>query len=209
MKIIDSQIVVVPRNDIDTDLIIPASYLKTTSRTGLGKGLFANLREMDKNFPFNLKKYHEAKILITGENFGCGSSREHAAWALNDWGIRVVIAPSFADIFFNNAMKNQVLPIILSAQIIQQIIEDEKRNDSYKVTIDLPNQTVTTPDGHHHHFDIDPYRKNCLIEEIDDLKYLLANTKEIESFDQKHAKHIFFNHVELCKSVRYKAARKF
>jgi len=181
MKIIHSQIICVPRNDIDTDIIIPAEYLSTTNKVGLGEGLFKALRA-DKNFVFNNPKYRQAKILVAGNNFGCGSSREHAPWALKDWGIDVVIAPSFADIFKNNSMKNQLLPIALPEKIVRKIFQ----MDPCKITVDLPKQIVTLQDKSIHKFEIDPYRKECLIEELDDLDYLFRNLKAIKNYDKKH-----------------------
>ncbi len=181
MKTIHSQIICVPQNDIDTDIIIPAEYLSTTNKIGLGEGLFKALRT-DKNFVFNNPKYRLAKILVAGNNFGCGSSREHAPWALKDWGIDVVIAPSFADIFKNNSMKNQLLPIELPEKIVHKIL----KMDPCEITIDLQNQAVTLSDKSIHKFEIDPYSKECLIEELDDLDYLFKNLKAIKKYDKKH-----------------------
>lgn len=174
MNKIISQTVCIPRSNIDTDLIIPAKYLSTTSREGLGEGLFAELRRTEKNFPLNDKRNRDAKILITGENFGCGSSREHASWALRDWGIQAIIAPFFADIFYNNALKNQILPIALPKKVVEKI--------SGKVKIDLEKQIVKLQNGETHKFEIDPYRKECLLMEIDDFDYLLKNINTIKRF---------------------------
>lgn len=191
-EIIKSKIVPLPRSDIDTDLIIPADFLTTTSKHGLGQHVFARLRIMEADFPFNLKKYRDARILVTHRNFGCGSSREHAVWALRDWGIEVVIAASFADIFFNNAMKNSILPIILDEGIIDKIFVAEKAQENYKIEVLVKEQKVIF-DGEIYDFKIDSYRKECLLKDMDDLDYLLSQMKKIESFDKKHAKKIFFD----------------
>lgn len=179
MNVIKSKIVPVKRKDVDTDLIIPAEFLTITTKEGLGKHLFVRIAE-----DLNLAFYKGRTILVAGENFGCGSSREHAPWALYDWGIRVVIAPSFADIFFNNAMKNGILPIVLDADLFDEDAEIE---------VDLEAQTVTDGRGKKHHFEIDPYRKECLMKGMDDLDYLLSNLGEIEEFDQQRVKHLFFD----------------
>lgn len=179
MKIIKSKLVSLLRKDIDTDLIIPAEYLKTTVKVGLGQHLFARIKN-----EIGLDEFKGRSILIAGENFACGSSREHAAWALNDWGIRVVIAPSFADIFYNNAMKNGIVPISLDLRDVDAEGEWE---------VNLPEQIVISPSGSVYKFEIDSYRKQCLIEGIDDMDYLLANKEAIFDFDQKHADKIFFD----------------
>ncbi len=183
MKKINSKIIPLFRKDIDTDLIIPAEFLTVTDKIGLGKHLFARLREMEKDFPFNLAKYEGAEILVAGDNFGCGSSREHAAWALADWGIKVIIAPSFSDIFLSNAMKNGILPVILFEEDVAKIAKEEA------IEVDLINQTVAGK----YQFEIDPYRKDCLINGMDDMAYLLKNISAIEGFDKKHANHLFFD----------------
>lgn len=181
-EIIKSKIIPLPREDIDTDLIIPADFLTTTSKKGLGEHVFARLRIMEPNFPFNLKKYFGAKILVTRKNFGCGSSREHAAWALRDWGIEVVIAPSFSDIFFSNAMKNGILPIILSENVVDEIFAA----GDCEIEINLRDQKVILTNGEVHGFQIDRYRKECLLKNMDDLDYLLLQMNEIKKFDKKH-----------------------
>lgn len=176
-----SQIVPLPKDDIDTDAIIPSKYLTTTTTEGLGKHVFAEYREKDPAFPFNVEKYRSASILVTGENFGCGSSREHAAWALADWGIQVVIAPSFADIFYNNALKNKMLPIYLERPIVQAILSDE---GTYE--IDLVSQQVIFPNGRRVDFEIAPYPKECLLTGMDDMDYLLSRLPQInEYFSEK------------------------
>ncbi|MBI5754535.1 3-isopropylmalate dehydratase small subunit [Candidatus Peregrinibacteria bacterium] len=192
-KIIKSKIVPLPRANIDTDLIIPANFLTTTSKQGLGAHVFARLRMMEENFPFNLKKYRDAKVLVVKKNFGCGSSREHAVWALKDWGIEVVIASSFADIFFGNALKNGILPIVLEDEIVEEIFVKEKKSEGYELEIDLLRQVVKMPDGLTSGFAMDPYHKECLLKEIGDLDYLLSQAKQIENFNKRHAGKIFFD----------------
>ena len=179
-----------PMINVDTDMIIPKQYLKTIKRTGLGKGLFAELRYDEAGKPredFVLHKppYHQAKILITGENFGCGSSREHAPWALLDFGISCIIAPSFADIFYNNCFKNGILPIALPQEEIDKLIDDAARGANATISIDLANQEIRGPDGGKIHFDIDPFRKRCLMEGLDDIGLTLEKGDAIEAFEGK------------------------
>ncbi|HET7211309.1 MAG TPA: 3-isopropylmalate dehydratase small subunit [Methyloceanibacter sp.] len=181
---------VLPMINVDTDMIIPKQYLKTIKRTGLGQGLFAELRYDEKGAPipdFVLHKppYTQAKILITGENFGCGSSREHAPWALLDFGICCLIAPSFADIFYNNCFKNGILPITLPQAEIDKLIDDAGRGANATLTIDLPAQEIRGPDGGVIRFDIDPFRKRCLIEGLDDIGLTLEKAGEIDAFEQR------------------------
>jgi len=178
-----------PMINVDTDMIIPKQYLKTIKRTGLGSGLFAELRYDEKgkplpNFVLHKLPYHEASILITGENFGCGSSREHAPWALLDFGIRCIIAPSFADIFYNNCFKNGILPITLPQAEIDKLIDDASRGANATLTVDLANQEIRGPDGGAIHFDIDPHRKRCLMEGLDDIGLTLEKADAIEAFEQ-------------------------
>jgi 3-isopropylmalate/(R)-2-methylmalate dehydratase small subunit len=181
-----------PMINVDTDMIIPKQYLKTIKRTGLGKGLFAELRYDEKGEPlpdFVLHKppYTDAKILIAGENFGCGSSREHAPWALLDFGFRCIIAPSFADIFYNNCFKNGILPIILPQEEINKLIDDASRGANATITVDLEAQEIRGPDGGVIHFDIDPHRKRCLMEGIDDIGLTMEKAEAIETFEKKSA----------------------
>ena len=178
-----------PMINVDTDMIIPKQYLKTIKRTGLSKGLFAELRYDEESKPhphFVLHRppYDKAKILITGENFGCGSSREHAPWALLDFGISCIIAPSFADIFYNNCFKNGILPITLPQAEIDKLIDDASRGANAVLTIDLPAQEIRGPDGGVIHFDIDPFRKRCLMEGLDDVALTLEKAEAIEAFEQ-------------------------
>ncbi|MEK7672831.1 MAG: 3-isopropylmalate dehydratase small subunit [Patescibacteria group bacterium] len=194
MKNIRSKIVPIPRKDIDTDLIISAEFLTVTDKKGLGEHVFERLRVSDPDFPLNFEKYKGAEILVARSNFGCGSSREHAAWALFDYGIKVVIAPSFSDIFYSNAMKNGILPLILEEKTVEEIFEDEAMNSGeYVVSVDLPNQIIELADGQKYEFKIDPYRKECLIKGMDDMDYLLENIAEINKFDKKHKNFIFFD----------------
>jgi 3-isopropylmalate/(R)-2-methylmalate dehydratase small subunit len=179
-----------PMINVDTDMIIPKQYLKTIKRTGLGKGLFAELRYDEKgephpNFVLHKPPYHEASILITGENFGCGSSREHAPWALLDFGIRCIVAPSFADIFYNNCFKNGILPITLPQAEIDKLIDDASRGANARLTIDLQAQEIRGPDGGVIKFDIDPFRKRCLMEGLDDIGLTMEKADAIGEFETK------------------------
>jgi 3-isopropylmalate/(R)-2-methylmalate dehydratase small subunit len=178
--------------NVDTDMIIPKQFLKTIKRTGLGAALFYEMR-FDENgkersdFVLNRPAYRNAKILVTGANFGCGSSREHAPWALLDFGIRCVIAPSFADIFYNNCFKNGILPIALPAAEVDKVMDDASRGANATLTIDLEAQEIRGPDGGVIRFDIDPYRKHCLINGLDDIGLTLEKGHAIESFETKLA----------------------
>ena len=181
---------VLPMINVDTDMIIPKQYLKTIKRTGLGKGLFAELRFDEAGaalpeFVLNKKPYSEAKILITGENFGCGSSREHAPWALLDFGIRCLIAPSFADIFYNNCFKNGILPITLPQAEIDKLIDDAGRGANATLSIDLAAQEIRGPDGGAIRFEIDPFRKRCLMQGLDDIGLTLEKEGAIDQFEQR------------------------
>ena len=174
--------------NIDTDMIIPKQYLKTIKRTGLKEGLFSELRwEPDgtpKGFVLDQAPYREAKILVAGDNFGCGSSREHAPWALLDFGIRCVIAPSFADIFYNNCFKNGILPIRLPQEQIDQLMEDASKGANATMTVDLESQEITRPDGEKIAFDIDPHRKHCLINKLDDIGLTLEKVDKIDRYEE-------------------------
>jgi 3-isopropylmalate/(R)-2-methylmalate dehydratase small subunit len=193
MKLIKSQIIPLPYADINTDLIIPAEFLTTIVKHGLGQHLFATMRKMDLSFPLNLKKYDHAKIIVTRRNFGCGSSREHAAWSIADRGIHVVIAASFADIFYSNAIKNHILPIVLDPEIIEHIFTWEKQTPEYIINVDLVEQKVTLPDETSYSFEINGYDKHALINEIDNLDFLLTQLEKIKAFDQGHQKNIYLN----------------
>ncbi|WP_046861795.1 3-isopropylmalate dehydratase small subunit [Microvirga massiliensis] len=176
--------------NVDTDMIIPKQYLKTIKRTGLGTGLFADKRyhedgSEDPNFVLNQPAYRKAQILVAGDNFGCGSSREHAPWALLDFGIRCVISTSFADIFYNNCFKNGILPIVVSPEDLEKLFDDAERGANATLTIDLPNQEIRGPDGGMIKFDIDAFRKHCLINGLDDIGLTLEKASAIDSFEQK------------------------
>lgn len=178
-----------PISDIDTDQIIPASYLKVTDKSGLADGLFSNWRysadqQPDPSFPLNQPAYKEAKILFVGDNFGCGSSREHAPWALIGWGIRAVISTSFADIFRNNALKNGLLPVEVLPDIHQRLDRLIKDNSNAKVTIDLASQELTLPDGSSTSFSIDAFNKTCLLNGVDSLGYLLQYEASISEYEE-------------------------
>jgi len=179
-----------PMINVDTDMIIPKQFLKTIKRTGLGKNLFDELRfETDgrekPDFVLNQPAYRKAQILVAGENFGCGSSREHAPWALLDFGIRCVIATSFADIFYNNCFKNGILPIRLPQSDVDLLMDDAKRGSNAIVTVDLEKQEITGPDGGLIHFDIEPFRKHCLLNGLDDIGLTLEKAGDIDSFEQR------------------------
>ena len=189
MKIIKSKILPLPRKDIDTDLIIPAEFLSRITREGYGEHVFDRLRKVEDDFPFNLAKYQESEIMVVRENFGCGSSREHAAWALFDWGIKVVVAPSFGDIFFSNAMKNGILPIVLESEIVEKIFTA----GDIDAEVNLPNQKIDISGLGTFDFEIDSYRRECLIKGMDDMDYLLEHMVEIEKFDSERSGKIFFD----------------
>ena len=187
-----SQIIPLPQENVDTDQIIPARYLKVTDKTGLAEGLFSGWRysangELDPEFPLNKPIYRQAQILLAGDNFACGSSREHAPWALLGWGIRAVISTSFADIFRNNAMKNGLLPVVVGSDTHQELFSLSTTQPELKVTIDLPHQTLILPDGKHIEFPIDAFNKTCLVEGIDQLGYLLRFEEEISVYEQRRA----------------------
>jgi len=179
--------------NVDTDMIIPKNYLKTIKRTGLGKGLFAELRYNadggeNPDFVLNKPAYRNAKILVTGDNFGCGSSREHAPWALLDFGIRCVISTSFADIFYNNCFKNGILPVKVSAEDLAKIMDDAKRGANATLSVDLEAQKIRGPDGGAISFEIDPFRKHCLLHGLDDIGLTLQKAASIEAFEAKAAR---------------------
>ena len=178
--------------NIDTDQIIPKNYLKTIKRTGLGRGLFAEKRFLDDgsenpDFVLNKPAYRQAQVLVGGDNFGCGSSREHAPWALLDFGIRCVISTSFADIFYNNCFKNGVLPITVSPEDLEKLFDDADRGANATLTIDLAAQTIQGPDGGTLHFDIDPFRKHCLLNGLDDIGLTLEKRPAIQDYEAKLA----------------------
>jgi 3-isopropylmalate/(R)-2-methylmalate dehydratase small subunit len=177
-----------PLINVDTDMIIPKQFLKTIKRTGLGKNLFDDLRHDEAgnekpDFVLNKPAYRGAKILVAGENFGCGSSREHAPWALMDFGIRCVIAPSFADIFYNNCFKNGILPIVLPQEDVNRLMDDAERGANAVVMVDLERQEITGPDGGRIGFEIDQFRKHCLLNGLDDIGLTLEKAAAIDAFE--------------------------
>jgi len=177
--------------NVDTDMIIPKQFLKTIARTGLGKNLFDEMRYDDNgneiaDFILNKEPYRHAEVLIAGENFGCGSSREHAPWALLDFGIRCVIAPSYADIFHNNCYKNGILPITLPKEQVDKLMEKTDRGQNAQFSIDLENQKIVDPDGEEYTFDIDPFRKQCLMNGLDDIGLTLQKSDKIADFESDY-----------------------
>ena len=179
-----------PMRNVDTDMIIPKQFLKTIKRTGLGKNLFDEMRYTPDGkeipgFVLNKPAYRSAKILVAGDNFGCGSSREHAPWALLDFGIRCVISTSFADIFYNNCFKNGVLPIKMPKEIIAKLMDDASRGSNAIIEVDLEKQEIKGPDGGTVHFEIDAFRKKCLIEGLDDIGLTLEKKADIDSFENR------------------------
>ncbi len=185
--------------NVDTDMIIPKQFLKSIKRTGFGKNLFDELRYEDegqpdqdcsarplkKDFVLNQERYKGASVLIARKNFGCGSSREHAPWALDDYGFRVIIAPSFADIFFNNCFKNGLLPIVLSEAQVEQLFTESEAAEGYALNVDLSAQTVTTPSGDEFSFEVDAFRKECLLNGLDDIGLTLQHADTIRSYEEK------------------------
>jgi 3-isopropylmalate/(R)-2-methylmalate dehydratase small subunit len=183
-----------PLINVDTDMIIPKQFLKTIQRSGLGKNLFDEMRydaegnEVEE-FVLNKPAYRQAQILVSGENFGCGSSREHAPWALLDFGIRCVVAPSFADIFFNNCFKNGILPIALPQEDVDKLMDDAARGSNAVITIDLENQVITGPDGGSIAFEVDAFRKHCLLNGLDDIGLTMEKAEAIDAFESEmHAR---------------------
>src|SRR5262245_26176090 len=175
--------------NVDTDMIIPKQYLKTIKRTGLGTGLFSELRYREDggenpDFVLNKPAYRNAKILVAGDNFGCGSSREHAPWALLDFGIRCVISAQFGDIFYNNCFKNGILPVRVSPEDLDKLFDDAQRGANATLTIDLENQEIRGPDGGVVKFDIDPHRKRCLLNGLDDIGLTMEKAPAIASFEE-------------------------
>jgi 3-isopropylmalate/(R)-2-methylmalate dehydratase small subunit len=178
--------------NVDTDMIIPKQYLKTIKRTGLGTGLFAEMRYREDgsenpDFVLNRPAYRKAQIIVAGDNFGCGSSREHAPWALLDFGIRCVIATGFADIFYNNCFKNGILPIKVSPDEIEKLFDDAERGANATLTIDLENQEIRGPDGGVVKFEIDAFRKHCLLNGLDDIGLTMEKAPAIEAYEKKIA----------------------
>jgi 3-isopropylmalate/(R)-2-methylmalate dehydratase small subunit len=187
------------RANVDTDAIIPKQFLKSIKRSGFGPNLFDEWRYMDHgepgldnarrplnpNFVLNQPRYKGASVLLARENFGCGSSREHAPWALMDFGFRAIVAPSYADIFFNNCFKNGLLPIVLPGAVVDLLFHEVLAQPGYRLTVDLPQQVVLTPDGKSHAFTIDAFRKHCLVNGLDEIGLTLAHADEIKAFEAK------------------------
>ena len=176
--------------NVDTDKVIPKQYLKTIKRTGLGKGLFAEMRYKDDgsenpDFVLNKPAYRNAKIIVAGDNFGCGSSREHAPWALLDYGIRCVISTSFADIFYNNCFKNGILPVKVSPEDLEKLFDDANRGANATLTVDLEKQEIRGPDGGKVHFEIDAFRRHCLLNGLDDIGITMVKSEKIADHEQK------------------------
>lgn len=181
-----------PLVNIDTDMIIPKVFLKTIKRSGLGVNLFDEMRYDRQgneipDFVLNQPQYRETQVLVAGDNFGCGSSREHAPWALADFGIKSVISTSFADIFFNNCFKNGILPIVLPQESVDVLMKDAEKGSNARMTVDLEAQTVTTSDGEVFNFDVDPFKKHCLLEGLDDIGLTMAKKGAIDAFEEKAA----------------------
>ena len=200
-KYIKNEGLVLPldRNNVDTDFIIPKQFLKSIKRSGFGVNLFDEHRYLDRgepdadnsqrplnpNFVLNQARYRGASVLLGRDNFGCGSSREHAPWALEDYGFRVILAPSFADIFCNNCFKNGLLPVVLGREIIASLFQEVLATPGYALTVDLRSQLITKPDGTTEGFEVDPFRKHCLLEGLDDISLTLEDTEAIREFEQR------------------------
>jgi 3-isopropylmalate/(R)-2-methylmalate dehydratase small subunit len=181
-----------PVVNIDTDMIIPKDYLKTIKRTGLGTGLFAEARyhedgSVNEDFVLNKPAYQNAKILVAGDNFGCGSSREHAPWALLDFGIRCVISTSFADIFYNNCFKNGILPVVVSPEDLEKLMDDASRGSNAILTVDLEHREITGPDGGKITFELDEFKRHCMLNGLDDIGLTLEKATAIDTFEKANA----------------------
>lgn len=182
-----------PLVNIDTDMIIPKQFLKTIKRSGLGVNLFDEMR-YDRagneipDFVLNKSAYREAKIIVAGDNFGCGSSREHAPWALKDFGIKVVVSTSFADIFYNNCFKNGILPVVLPEEAVAVLMEDAERGENARISVNLEEQTISATDGTAFSFEVDAFKKHCLINGLDDIGLTLQKADDIEKFETEYAK---------------------
>ncbi|MEM8794207.1 MAG: 3-isopropylmalate dehydratase small subunit [Pseudomonadota bacterium] len=179
-----------PIVNVDTDMIIPKQYLKTIKRTGLGEGLFSEMRyredgNLNPDFVLNKDAYKGASIIVAGDNFGCGSSREHAPWALLDFGVRCIISTSFADIFYNNCFKNGILPIVVSEEELAKLMDDAERGANATLSVDLESQTIKGPDGGTITFEIDPFKKHCLLNGLDDIGLTMEKASHIEGFETK------------------------
>ena len=199
-KTVKGVVLPIDRSNVDTDAIIPKQYLKSVARSGFGANLFDEWRYLDHgepgqehsnrpinpNFVLNEKRYTGAEVLLARSNFGCGSSREHAVWALHDYGVKVIIASSFADIFFNNCFKNGLLPLVLSEDVIDVLFDSIKDEPGYMLEVDLASQNIIAPDGTQHSFDIESFRKYCLVNGFDDIDLTLQHKKDISEFEASH-----------------------
>jgi 3-isopropylmalate/(R)-2-methylmalate dehydratase small subunit len=199
-SLLDGLVVPLDRANVDTDAIIPKQFLKSIKRSGFGPNAFDEWRYLDhgepgidnskrplnKDFVLNQPRYKDAQILLARENFGCGSSREHAPWALEDYGFRVIIAPSYADIFFNNCFKNGLLPIRLDADKVDALFKAVEANPGYKLKVDLERQSITAPDGTVYKFEVDAFRKHCLLNGLDDIGLTLQHVEDIKAYETKH-----------------------
>ncbi|MFH2133560.1 MAG: 3-isopropylmalate dehydratase small subunit [Pseudomonadota bacterium] len=199
-NLLDGLVVPLDRANVDTDAIIPKQFLKSIKRSGFGPNAFDEWRYLDHgepgmdnskrqinpDFVLNQARYQGAQVLLARENFGCGSSREHAPWALEDYGFQVIIAPSFADIFFNNCFKNGLLPIKLDASVVDDLFKAVATNEGYKLKVDLERQIITTPDGKEIAFEVDAFRKHCLLNGLDDIGLTLQHVDDIKAFEVKH-----------------------
>ncbi|MFN2159319.1 MAG: 3-isopropylmalate dehydratase small subunit [Anaerolineales bacterium] len=186
-----SHLIPIIRDNIDTDQIIPAQYLKVTDKLGLAEGCFASWRyrpdgALDPEFPINKPEYSSAQVILAGDNFGCGSSREHAAWALSGLGIKAVISTSFADIFRNNAIKNGILPVVVDQNTHTYLVNMVQKNPMSEVVVDLDHQLITLPNGETAEFPIDAFNKECMLEGIDSLEYLLKHQDRIQAYEEVH-----------------------
>ncbi|CAN5214989.1 3-isopropylmalate dehydratase small subunit [soil metagenome] len=185
IKNINGKTIPLPMNDVDTDLIIPAQYLTSVSKQGYGENLFQRLRTADSNFVFNQEKFAGANVLIAQHNFGCGSSREHAVWALQQGGIKAIIAYSFADIFFSNSAKNGLVLITLSEEIVNNLMQ-QAVSGGYSVNIDIQQQILTTSSNEMYAFSLDPYHQYCFLNGLDDMDYLLSHLDDIKLYEQRN-----------------------
>ncbi|MBE9476902.1 MAG: 3-isopropylmalate dehydratase small subunit [Proteobacteria bacterium] len=181
-----------PLINIDTDMIIPKQFLKTIKRSGLGANLFDEMRYDDNgdevaDFVLNQPAYRQAEIIVAGDNFGCGSSREHAPWALRDFGVQVVISTSFADIFYNNCFKNGILPVVLPKEAVDVLMEDAQKGENARIAIDLENQTVSATDGTAFAFEVDAFKKHCLLNGLDDIGLTMQKVDAIDVFEKKYS----------------------
>ena len=181
-----------PLVNVDTDMIIPKQFLKTIKRSGLGVNLFDEMRYDDDgnevpDFVLNQPQYRDAEILVAGDNFGCGSSREHAPWAIKDFGIRCIVAPSYADIFYNNCFKNGILPIVLPQEQVDVIMADAEKGSNARIEVDLEAQTITTSDGETFTFEVDSFKKHCLMNGLDDIGLTMEKAPAIDAFEEKAA----------------------